>query len=268
MKKYSLEIGVGVLAVALITYSLLGSRKNPISENHLQTSQMDPVHIQEPRKLASVKKSKPQKKNTFQNKPSTKPPSSLSKILSLKNCLETERCNFPSKDSREYSLSVQKEIGKEVAASYTDWASHWSEFSNQNQSEILSLIEIENGFVKKEILSFLMELPVPQAREHVDLVLDHVVDYHDSNLINQGMAFLEKVKTESNEQLISERLSKAVSQGSPHVAQKISKNIFSFLTKETAELYKDVEKRLPASSPERTFLNSALLEFNMQQGGG
>jgi hypothetical protein len=258
-----------LLAIAIVGFVLVGLGDEKPDQSLDNTRKPDSVI----KKDRVTKKSKDEtKKDKVQNDDQSlnfqkKISFSIGKVKKIKSCLQKD-CDYPDNDPREYSLSVYKDMSQKISTYRAFWIKNWRLFSDSQKSNILDFLKEDDGFVKKEMLDLLNTLPKDEASEHVDLVLDHVVDYHDSNLIPDALKFLKKTLNPNTEQTLSKRLSRAVSQGSPHVAQAVSKGVSSFISERTAQQYKDILKTLPEASPEKGQLSSALDEYNLEQSGG
>lgn len=266
---YKKEIIISSLAIGAVSF-ILFNLQSPTSKKPLQreisslkeNTKKQVSTARKKTKNTSAKKKK-LKKHSFEEKLLF----TLKKINSIESCLEDE-CTYADNDPREYVLSVYKDLSTKIGKYKNFWVKSWSKLSANQKSYILNLLAHDDGHVKAEVLSLLSALPKEEAAKHVDLVLEEVINYHDSKLIPEAMALLKTGQNTTNEVKVSTHLSKALKQGSPHVSQEISKGIYSFLSPNTALLFEETLPQLPESAPETTYLTSALTEYEMKSSGG
>lgn len=269
LSKYKNEIGISLLAFGAVSFIIM-NLQTPKSPQELknEVSQLDVEQISREISSHSTKTNSSLKQNKIKKRSfEDKMAYTFFKMKKIENCLD-ENCSYPDNDPREYSLSVYKDLSLRVSRYKDFWARSWSRIELDQQKYIISLLKLDDGFVKKEILSLLSSLPKSEANKHLNLILNDVIGYHDSKLIPVAMTLLARTKTPENEIKVSKALSTAIKQGSPHVSEEISKNIHKFISPRTAHLYEETLPKLPKAAAETTFLTSALTEYEMLQSGG
>ncbi|MGH1467430.1 MAG: hypothetical protein ACRBBP_00925 [Bdellovibrionales bacterium] len=262
---YKKEIVISLAALCAVSFILM-NLKSPKPKSDLQ-EEVTKIEKPEVRTPASSKKIEKLKKASKKKPFEEKIQYTFNKVKGIELCLEVE-CDYPDNDPREYSLSVYKDLSVRVSKYSAFWVNSWSKMTSKDHKFIIGLLNHDDGFVKKEVLAVLNSIPNEEASKYLDVVLNEVIDYHDSELIPEAMAFLEKTQSSESELLVAQKLSTALRVGGPHVSQEISKGIHKFITPNTAFIYEETLPSLPEEAPETTYLMSALTEYEMQQSGG
>jgi len=190
------------------------------------------------------------------------------KLLQTKKCLNTQNCDFPDSDPREYNLSVLKEISLKLKVLRPQLISNWFRLNFKVKKEIISSIKLEDGFVKAEILELLNELTLDESQAYLPLVLDEVIDHHNSELIPRAFDFIKKTSTPQNEIQTAKRIANTIVSGGPHMSQAMSRDVSSIISPNTAEIYREALSSLPKLARETEYLTSALSEYELRKSGG
>lgn len=190
------------------------------------------------------------------------------KLLKTKSCLKTQDCDFPDSDPREYNLSVLKEVSLQLETLRPQLISNWFRLNYKVKDAVISSIKLDDGFVKEEVLELLNSLTLDESNEYLPLVLDEVIDHHNSELVPEAFKFIKKTATPKNEIQTAKRIAKAIVSGAPHASQAMSKDVSMLISPNTAEIYKEALSSLPKQAPETEYLTSALSEFELRKSGG
>ncbi|MCJ8277114.1 MAG: hypothetical protein MJK18_09755, partial [Bdellovibrionales bacterium] len=190
---------------------------------------------------------------------------SLPTMKNLRECYQTQDCDFPNKDPSEYNYSVGQEIKKQLNKAYKrilrgeeTRISYWSQ-------EAIKSLKVSDGHVKEAALEVIStQPPSPQAFEKL---LTDVIEYHDPLLIAQALAELQKYQEPQYQVRIYQTLSKVLNSGSLLVKKEIVYNIVPFLNKQSLPYFQDSLKKMNPSSNVHTVLFKILKDYRTQQTG-
>jgi len=187
--------------------------------------------------------------------------SSSLELKKIYNCYEKMNCPFPQTDSRSYDLAVGKKLKSKLEELYEKVEEE--DYVDERVSTIArEYMKIADGHVKEVALMLLSTQPPSQ--ENLDSILNDVINYHDSSLLN--MAFLEfgKYDSVSDRQLIEESLFKNLQSGSILVREGITKNIYPMISSDNKERFVSLLQKLPSNSLMYRNLRNSLERFDEQ----
>lgn len=274
MKKVSTEIililvGVVFIGVGMMTLNHTQSQSNVFSTSDSEQNSSNSLTTN-----TNVSK-RPLAKNPSPSK--TRKPSlfsqdrrvpSLGRVKYLRKCLKSSRCKFPKTDPRSYSISVYKEITRVVKSESKTWQRDWENYTFSDQQEIINLISLQSGHVKAAVLDLMKGIPYLDAQSQYSLIVEHVLKFHDSSLIDESMTFLTDIVNPGNEVEIAYDLAGVIQNGSPQVSKAVARHALTFFTPSTKQIFAEVASMLPSNSPEVVYLNAAITEFEMTEAGG
>lgn len=180
------------------------------------------------------------------------------KLNFLKECLVTQKCNYPNSDSREYSLAVYKAMAEEISSladAMTD---------EITATEIvLEYFFLEDGYVKDACLNLAQQLP--QNEKLRDASLDAILSFHDGYLVEKGMKYWSKYSDQQSKNVINQKVQKVLQDGSPFVREYASKNVGLLLDESNVEDYESLAKTLAHDSVWRRNLEAAIANYKARR---
>jgi hypothetical protein len=209
------------------------------------------------REPATVSKSVPQKITPTQNIraiSSTKNVASevnTEKLYSLEACYDSETCEFPKRDPREYDLAISRAIAKELEVLGSQI--HDSQERVRIGAKFLTHTD---GYVKSASLKLLSS--GPPSPDALRAILDGVIGAHDESLVEPALNELQKYKEPEEREDIAEAIANALKQGSVGVAVALATKLGKILNSEQKSLYQEAANSLPVDSRIRSLILAAL----------
>ena len=190
---------------------------------------------------------------------STKAPTKNGIILTIKDverCL-VDRCSYPDGDSREYELSVYRDLNIKIDKLYRIILDDGIE--DEAISKLARhYLSLEDGYVKESALNLMSTQP-PSVQSFTALK-NHVFKFHDPLIARQGMAELLKYRELYSGEITSV-LVDTLKTGGISVREAVSKDLASFITAENLLQFISVRSRYQMGSVVYRLISMAIVEY-------
>lgn len=184
--------------------------------------------------------------------------SSTGRLSGINNCYKKQNCNYSSRDPKEYSIEVGQDLRRELL-NLLDRV-ETQELEGDAISEIgREYIQNQDGYVKEAAL-LLLSTQAP-SRANLMSIVEHVLDYHNTDLVELALIELEKYELNDDKQYIYDAIKKNLMTGSIISRERISREIYSFISEDTYHVYLEVSKSLSRGSIVRKNLEAALEQY-------
>jgi len=224
------------------------SSENPFEE---VTFKRKPANKTDVRKLTGTTKNN---KNSVEEK-----------LISAENCISSEECALPNTDPRSYSLAAYRKLAYEIESNRSYITNHWSPKFEKKLKHYLSY---QNGFVKEAVLKVVLDLEDQDSLNFTDDIIKSVLHDHNTQLMDETLAFIDKIHTPEARAKIETEWVQAIKTGSPNKSEALAKHSHHLLNEDTLPSFKQAMQSLPNESPEKIYLESSIREYEMTQSGG
>ncbi|MCO5141458.1 MAG: hypothetical protein M9962_00030 [Oligoflexia bacterium] len=246
MKKVFIIIGLAILSGLLIKTQTFREAKQP-----------------EPNSPSFKKKEKIS--NFTTNKSKEVKENVLEKYQTLVLCYETQDCDFPNSDAREYDYSIGQAI-KELFIKTNGLDIPDKEKENLLKALADQGINSYDGYVQAEALKIYSSLPID--RENLAKILSGLSQSNDPLLIEYAMKEFERYIGQPEEVDIAAFLSTLFQEGGQFSSEKASTLILSFINERTLAIYEQAATQIPETSRPGIYLRKALNEYYRIQSAG
>lgn len=173
------------------------------------------------------------------------------------------RCAYPDSDRKTYEFAVGRDIQKRLLqlAEQLRTDEHTNEQDNRGVSALaVGFLANSDGHVQEGALDVLASLPT--SPEALTAILKNVIEGYDAELIEQGMAELERYQDEVDLVRIHQTLAQGMITGAPFTAREISAHISPFVTMRSVRFYRDLLGQLSVESVVYANLKAAVSEIS------
>lgn len=177
-------------------------------------------------------------------------------------CYVSENCNFPKTDPKSYYFAVGQQLKNDILQFQAQVIKHRI-VSPRIQNMALFYLKAEDGHVKAAALHLLSTQPV--AEKSVDAIINEILNYHDSMLINHALLELLRYLGSSSEDKIHQALNKAIRTGAPFVSREITNHIEPFINQNSLRYYQETLSTLSQSTLIYKTLKTRIEEFSRKQ---
>ncbi|MCK5882620.1 MAG: hypothetical protein KAG61_02940 [Bacteriovoracaceae bacterium] len=180
----------------------------------------------------------------------------ISSIKNIERCL-VESCSYPDNDSREYELSVYRDLNKKIINLYR------IVLDDGVEAEAISklarhYLTFEDGYVKEGALNLMSTQPPSMLS--FNALKKNVFKFHDPLIAQQGMAELLKYRKHYPSEVTSV-LVDVLRTGGISVREAVSKDLASFITAKNLPKFISVRSRYQSGSVVYRLISMAIVEF-------
>ncbi len=270
MSKYKFLILITVIASTAIVIKITTINKSDVKEVSSEKTK------KATRTIASILPQSPTKKPTTITTTSTsitptndqgnQIPEEISNskvvLTKLESCYETDDCNFPNNDPREYGMAIGLAIQTELHSLYNK-----VENKNLTNDAISQLarhyLSTPDGHIKEEALLILTTQPTSEANLYS--ILNDILNYHDADLTDMAMNELARYKNSEYSATINDYLKKNLLTGSHFTSLTIAKSISLFLSDDNIKEYQKIAQRMGTQSQSAQFLLASIENYKRQR---
>ncbi len=265
---YSIPTGLLILGIALVVN--INSKNTKVTKNNQKNFEANKVSKQEklrtPSSQISKKGSAREPQQTTSQLPDYNPNDNwdlqFSNLKKIEKCYEKEgTCGFPQTDPKSEYFAIGERLKKDLLKMQNFVVNN--NIKNEKISEIANhFLATPDGHVKKAA----MHLMATQETDlnSLDSLLNNVINYHDSQLIEQAMLELKRyLGNEQNESKINNALIRAMKSGAPFVSTEVSKHLGPFLNQKSYPLYKSTLDTVSKGSHTHKNLKNVIAEYQL-----
>ncbi|MBX3039689.1 MAG: hypothetical protein KF789_03140 [Bdellovibrionaceae bacterium] len=256
----------GTLIVLLILAAGYGLRRSPVTSVDTKKPETRSLaSSEEPTKAASLTPA-------AKEPPAPKGPSlagatnEIPEIRRLRECLESEKCDYPQTDPQSYALGVGQDLQKSLKALATRLK---AEPNLSVEAEVLAreLVVNPDGHIQEGALAIFAELA--PASENLEAIVEGLqMNPADVLILEQAGAELARYLGRAEEPVVHQFMAKTLTDGALFASQKAGSLVRGFLTPQSVSYYREVLKRLPPDSTKARYLRGSLDEFERRSQGG
>lgn len=188
----------------------------------------------------------------------------LNDFRDLKNCYESQSCDFPQTDPRSYEFAVGKSLAARLDQILVKFRNDPAAHQNL-QVMARESFKIEDGFVQSAALNILRSFP-PSA-ENLEVLAAGIVNNPDPSIVEQVMNEFERYVGTPHEAGVHASL-RDILQGPHFSAQAAAQNILNFVNKTSYDEYKRTLAKLNPQSQAAKDLKAILTEYERSISGG
>lgn len=185
-----------------------------------------------------------------------------SRVDQILNCYSSEDCNYPKTDPKSYHFAVGQALKTEVLKLHAQVVRQ-KLVSVEVQNLAFKLMVVGDGHVKAAALHLLSSQPV--SAESVRSIIQNILGYHDSALIQHAMLELLRYMGSEHEEEVHQSLNQAIRTGAPFVSREITQYIEPFLNEESLHYYQTTLNTISQSSEIYKNLKNSIQEFQRKQ---
>jgi len=163
-------------------------------------------------------------------------------FVKTKRCLMTADCNHIQNTQNQLDF---EDLSLKLEGLRPLLTLNWFRLSQKVKNETLGSITIADQQVKEQVLELLLSLSIDESKPYTSLVLDHVIDRHNTQLTAKAFEFLKRTATPSNEIQTAKRVAKAIENAEPQTAKDMSKELTNFISPNTSAIFKEALSHLP-----------------------
>lgn len=186
-------------------------------------------------------------------------------IKDYHRCLGNDRCTEASDSDPRAQIFGARKILLEALMRWPKGPLTEQERGTLNR-RLKDLLEINDGAIKARALEILASQNPHD--ENVDLVLDHVMRYHDSNLLGLGLSELQRHLAGPQASKIHEVFGEILTNGSLLVRQALADKIGPFINQGSYRYYDSLSKSPRLDESIRRSLRSSVREWELRQSRG
>lgn len=190
----------------------------------------------------------------------------MQELRRLKECLQSESCQYPQIDPQSYALGVGQDL-KSVLKSLATLVAADPSMEKEAGKAARELMKSYDGHIQEGALAVFAVLP-PSSENLQAIVEGLKVNAADPLILEQAGKELSRYVNSPAEPLVHQFFTETLSQGALFTSQKAGVVVKEVLTPQSASQYRQVLKSMRPDSTAARNLRSTLDEYDRQRSGG
>lgn len=160
-------------------------------------------------------------------------------FVKLKTCFQNQSCNHSSPEKAEAFIEMTLDELK------PQLISNWFRLNQKVKLNVINTIALENKSFKSGVLNLLTDLSVEDSNRHLSLVLEHVVNEDNAELLPKTFVYLKKVSNDENEVQIAKKVVEALNNCNSTTAAVFIREIDKISSPNTKPLFEEAFSKFP-----------------------